>query len=273
MSSRSWLGADHPRCPAGEAATEPDPLIGGELCGYKILRKRAERSTSVVYEGIHRTIGRPGAIKVLKRCRAEGVAERFYQEAQAINAIGHAHIVEIYDFGRDRHGRMFFVMEYLEGEPLSARIRRGALTWPEAFPILDQALGALQAAHDKGFVHGDLTPDNIWLKHAGGRVEVKLLDFGIAKLAGADRLPGEPAQAGAELGARRYLSPEQVHGSSSIDHRADIYAMGVILHEMFAGVAALAEIVDRMRVTEAAGRYRSATHVRSDLHDASRTSG
>src|SRR5437764_3195 len=105
-------------------AADVDPLIGQELSGYTIRRKLAEGGMGMVYEGVHATIGRIGAIKVLKPelCRSDDVVERFHQEARAVNAIRHENIVDIYDFGRDADGRVFFVMEYLEGEPLSARI-------------------------------------------------------------------------------------------------------------------------------------------------------
>src|SRR3954463_8974100 len=173
--------------PSRSSADEADVLVGRELGGYRITRKIAEGGMGVVYEGMLGKIGRTGAIKVLRTylCRSDAVVDRSDQEARAFNSIRHENIVDIYDFGRDPDGRVFFVMEYLEGEPLSARIRRGALPWSEAFPILEQTLRALKAAHDKGFVHRDLKPDNIWLKYVDGRVQVKLLDFGIAKLVGA----------------------------------------------------------------------------------------
>ena len=300
------LGPRGSQVPGGQLApAEPDIFLGQELCGYTIRRKLAEGGMGVVYEGIHSKIGRTGAIKVLKLefCRSEDVVERFYQEARAVNSIRHENIVDIYDFGRDPYGRVFFVMEYLEGEPLSARIRRGAVPWSEAFPILDQTLRALKAAHDKGFVHRDLKPDNIWLKYVDGRIQVKLLDFGIAKLVGSESPKEKLTQTGSVIGTPHYMSPEQINGSRDIDRRTDIYAMGVITYEMFAGVTPfvgetlqaimtghlfkepprladipanlgvpppIAEIVDRMLVKDAAGRYETVTDVLSDLYDVSR---
>ena len=284
---------------------DADIFVGQELCGYLIRRKLAEGGMGVVYEGQHAKIGRLGAIKVLKLefCRSEEVVERFYQEARAVNSIRHENIVDIYDFGRDPYGRVYFVMEYLEGEPLSARLRRGALGWPEAFTILEQTLRALKAAHDKGFVHRDLKPDNIWLKYVDGRIQVKLLDFGIAKLVGTDSPREKLTQTGSVIGTPHYMSPEQINGSRSVDHRTDIYALGVITYEMFAGVTPfngdtlqavmtghlfqepprladlpanlgvpgpIAEIVDRMLVKDATGRYANAADVLSDLHDVNR---
>ena len=152
----------------GRAAPGTDyaSFVGQEMCGYTIRRKLAEGGMGVVFEGEHVKIGRKGAIKVLKLeyCQSDEVVERFYQEARAVNSIRHENIVDIYDFGRDPDGRVFFVMEFLEGMSLSDRIKKGALPWAEAFPILEQTLRALKAAHDKGFVHRDLKPDNIWLQ-------------------------------------------------------------------------------------------------------------
>ena len=292
--------------PSQRAAT-PLPLayedyVGQEMCGYTIKRKLAEGGMGVVFEGVHGKIGRRGAIKLLKLefCRSDEVVERFHQEARAVNSIRHENIVDVYDFGRDPEGRAFFVMEYLEGEPLSGRIKRGALKWSEAFPILEQTLRALKAAHDKGFVHRDLKPDNIWLKTVDGGIQVKLLDFGIAKLVGAESPKEKLTQTGSVMGTPHYMSPEQINGSKDIDARTDIYAMGVITYEMFAGVtpfvgdtlqaimtghlfkepprladipadlgvpAPIAEIIDRMLVKDASQRYESVADVLADLRD------
>jgi eukaryotic-like serine/threonine-protein kinase len=300
------MAPSYPGYPGGPGAPlpgvgDPDLLVGQELCGYTIKRKLAEGGMGVVFEGEHGKIGRRGAIKLLKLefCRSEEVIERFRQEARAVNAIRHENIVDIYDFGRDQHGRVFFVMEYLEGEPLSARIRRGALPWQEAFPVLDQTLRALHAAHDKGFVHRDLKPDNIWLKYVDGQIQVKLLDFGIAKLVGSESPREKLTQTGSVIGTPHYMSPEQINGSRDVDHRTDIYAMGVITYEMFTGVtpfvgdtlqaimtghlfkepprlaqipanlgvpAPIAEIVERMLVKDASARYDSVADVLSDLY-------
>ncbi|HEX3765812.1 MAG TPA: serine/threonine-protein kinase, partial [Kofleriaceae bacterium] len=295
-------GPGGPGGPVGPGGGELDDLVGREAFGYLIRRKLAEGGMGVVYEGVHTRLGRLGAIKVLRSefCRSEEVVERFHQEARAVNAIRHENIVDIYDFGRDAHGRVCFVMEYLDGEPLSGRIRRGALAWVEAFPILDQTLRALQAAHDKGFVHRDLKPDNIWLRYVDGRVQVKLLDFGIAKLVGVDSPRDKLTQTGSIIGTPHYMSPEQINGSKAIDRRSDLYSLGVIAYEMFAGVtpfvgdtlqaimmghlfaepprltdlpaglgvpAAITDVINRMLVKDPAGRYPSAADVLSDLHD------
>lgn len=287
---------------AAWATPSADALVGQVLCGYRIRRKLAEGGMGVVYEGVHDTLGRTAAIKVLKPelCQSEEVIERFHQEARAVNSIRHENIVDIYDFGRDDFGRVFFVMEYLEGEPLSSRLRRGPLSWGEAFPILDQTLRALKAAHEKGFVHRDLKPDNLWLRQVDGKTWVKLLDFGIAKLVGGDEPREKLTQTGSIIGTPHYMSPEQINGARDIDQRTDLYAMGIILYEMFTGATPfggdtlqaimtghlfkeaprlaelppmlgvpppVAEIVERMLAKDPASRYESAAQVLSDLHD------
>jgi len=287
-----------PRSAAGDA----DGFVGRELGGYRITRKIAEGGMGVVYEGRHDKIGRTGAIKVLKAdlCRSEAVVDRFHQEARAVNSIRHENIVDIYDFGRDSDGRAFFVMEYLEGETLADRIRRGAMPWSEGLPVLEQTLHALEAAHALNFVHRDLKPDNIWLKRVDGHVQVKLLDFGIAKLLGHDGPEDNLTRTGAAIGTPHYMSPEQINGARDLNQRTDIYALGVIIFEMFSGrapfsgdsmqavmaghlfkepprlqglapalgvPAGIAEIVARMLVKDAASRYQSVGEVLADLQD------
>src|SRR5262249_1302173 len=161
----------------------------------------------------------------------------FYQEAQAVNAIRDTGIVDIYDFGRDPEGRVFYVMEYLEGEPLSRRIARGRMAWTEARPIIVEVARALAAAPDKGGVHRDLKPDNVWLQYDPytGKVAVKVLDFGIAKLVGLDGAQEKLTRTGSIIGTPHYMAPEQIQGRPDIDARADVYALGVIVFEMLAG--------------------------------------
>ncbi len=216
-----------------------DPFIGKELQGYRITHKLAEGGMGIVYLGEHVKLGRRAAVKVLKLeyCKDEGVVQRFYQEAQAVNAIRDTGIVDIYDFGRDPDGRVFYVMEYLEGEPLSRRIQRGRMTWTETGAIIADVARALAAAHDKGIVHRDLKPDNIWLQYDPytGRAKVKVLDFGIAKLVGLDGAQEKLTRTGSIIGTPHYMAPEQIQGRPDIDARADVYALGVIVFEMLAG--------------------------------------
>tara|TARA_R110002073_G_scaffold303128_5_gene471282 strand:+ start:51011 stop:55282 length:4272 start_codon:yes stop_codon:yes gene_type:complete len=218
-------------------ASVADARVGGDLGGYHVIRKLAEGGMGVVYEAEHRKIGRKGAIKVLKAefCQDPKIVERFYQEARAVNEIGHDNIVDIFDFGQTPEGGVFFVMEYLEGMALSDRLRSSTLRWSESLAILRQTIAALKAAHAKGFVHRDLKPDNIFIEMKDGTSRVKLLDFGIAKLVGLDGAEDKLTQTGSMIGTPHYMSPEQINGSAAIDHRTDIYSLGIIMFEMFSG--------------------------------------
>ena len=194
-----------------------------------------------VYLAEHPFMGRKAAIKVLRREFAEdrSLVERFMNEARAANAIRHPNIIDIIDVGRMPSGIPYLMMELLEGESLSQRIRRGNVPIPEALDIIVQTTSALAAAHAKGIVHRDLKPDNLYLvpdDAAPGGFRVKVLDFGIAKL--RDDMSGGMAktQAGALMGTPPYMSPEQCRGvTEAVDHRTDVYAMGIILFEMLCG--------------------------------------
>jgi cysteine-rich repeat protein len=226
---------------AGKVSTKlseftAESLIGTELNSYKVIKKIAEGGMGVVLLGEHTMIGRRGAIKVLKPefCQDESVVQRFYQEARAVNTIQHENIVDVYDFGRMDNGGVYFLMEFLEGEPLSSKVEKGPLTFAESLPILEQTLRALKAAHDKGFIHRDLKPDNIFLMKRDGTPHVKILDFGIAKLAGLESAQEKLTRTGSIIGTPHYMSPEQIEGSE-VDIRTDIYAMGVIMYELWTG--------------------------------------
>jgi len=194
-----------------------------------------------VYLAEHPFMGRKAAIKVLRREFAEdrGLVERFMNEARAANAIRHPNIIDIIDVGRLPSGIPYLMMEFLEGESLAHRIARGKLEVPEAVDVILQTTAALAAAHGKGIVHRDLKPDNLYLvpdDSAPGGVRVKVLDFGIAKLRGDLSGGASKTQAGSLMGTPPYMSPEQCRGvSDEIDHRTDVYAIGIILFEMLSG--------------------------------------
>jgi hypothetical protein len=189
-----------------------------------------------VYSAIHPLIGKQVAVKVLKPelCANQASIDRFVQEAQAVNKIGHPNIVDVFSLGELSDGRAYFVMEWLRGEDLKTRLARGPMAVQDACDILDGIARALDAAHAKGIVHRDLKPDNVFLHQVeSGLMMVKLLDFGIAKL--VRHTPGtEKTQTGNMLGTPRYISPEQARGVQ-VDHRSDIYSLGVMAYEMLAG--------------------------------------
>jgi hypothetical protein len=181
---------------------------------------------------VHPQIGSRVAIKVLSRECADRpeLVERFFSEARAVNLIRHESIVNVLDLSRLPDGRPFIIMEYLDGAPLNDIVEKaGPLPLGGLARLAAEVLDALGAAHAKGIVHRDLKPDNIFVTPAG---HPKVLDFGIAKL--RPEMGGSYTQTGSLLGTPHYMSPEQAMGKP-VDHRTDIYAMGVILFECATG--------------------------------------
>jgi serine/threonine protein kinase len=224
--------------PAGVAGIDDRAIAPGtEIGGYVVDEELGRGGMGVVYRATHPLIGKRAAIKVLRPSLSKNPAtvERFVQEARAVNQIGHPGIVDIFAFGALPDGRSYLVMDLLEGESLRARVKRGALPAGEACAVLDEVASALAVAHDKGFIHRDLKPDNVFLATHPGRTDVKLLDFGLAKLmtpAGSPRV--YRTATGAQLGTPEYMSPEQLRGTG-VDHRTDIYALGVVALEILTG--------------------------------------
>jgi len=213
-------------------------LIGADVGGYVVEGELGRGGMGVVYAATHPMIGKRVAIKVLKPSLSNnpGTVERFVQEARAVNQIGHPNIVDIFAFGTLPDGRSYLIMDLLVGESLRKRVKRGPLPVEETVRILDEVASALAAAHDKGFIHRDLKPDNVYLVDHHGKVDVKLLDFGLAKLLAPAGMSGRAFRTatGAMLGTPDYMSPEQLKGTG-VDHRTDIYALGVVGFEVIAG--------------------------------------
>jgi serine/threonine protein kinase len=218
---------------AEESARTLDP---GTLVGeYKVTHKLGEGGMGVVYAGLHPEIGKRVAIKVLApQCGVyPELIRRFKEEARAVNRIRHPHIIDIFAFNQLPDGRHYFVMEFLDGESLATRMESGSIEAPELRRLLGQICHALEAAHRAGVVHRDLKPENIWVaKPEFMESYVKLLDFGIAKL--TDVTNSKVTQAGLAIGTPHYMPPEQGMGRVA-DARADVYALGVILYQIFAG--------------------------------------
>ena len=198
-----------------------------------------------VYEAEHTSTGRRVAVKVISTgdlTRDEALIGRFQREARAAGAIDTQYITQVLDAGVDRESNLpFLVMEYLSGEDLSVLLKRLGPVAPDlALRVVAQACLGLQKAHDAGVVHRDIKPANLFLaKRDAGEVIIKLLDFGIAKVKMDQAQDAETAaltRTGSMLGSPLYMSPEQARGNNKdIDHRADIWSLGVVLYQALAG--------------------------------------
>lgn len=215
-------------------------MIGERVNNYQIVSVLGEGGMGAVYLAEHPFMGRKAAIKVLRKELAEdrSLVERFMNEARAANAIRHPNIIDIMDVGLLPSGIPYLMMEFLEGESLAKWIERQHPTpVADAVDVAAQTASALAAAHQKGIVHRDLKPDNLFLIPERGQAvgRVKVLDFGIAKLRGELSGSGAKTQTGSIMGTPPYMSPEQCRGVDELDHRTDIYALGIILYEMLTG--------------------------------------
>jgi serine/threonine-protein kinase len=215
-------------------------VIGQVIGNYRIESVLGKGGMGMVYRAEHTQLGRPAALKMLlpQYSSDPAIVQRFFNEARAASAIDHPGIVEIYDFGTHTDGAAYIVMALLKGESLEARLRRGPLPPLEGASIVAQVLGALAAAHAAGIVHRDLKPDNIFLvpnELMPNGVQIKLLDFGIAKLGDDHGSAGMRTQTGVMMGTPAYMSPEQCMGKSDLDHRTDLYAIGCILYHVLTG--------------------------------------
>jgi tRNA A-37 threonylcarbamoyl transferase component Bud32 len=213
---------------------------GHTIGSYRILNKIGTGGMGAVYLAEHPLIGKKVALKVIHRELAGNreVVQRFFQEARAVTKIGNEHIVEIHDFGVTPEGDHFYIMEYLEGHTLATVLgRERVLEIMRALHIGAQVASALAAAHVSGVIHRDLKPDNVMLTmRLGDRDFVKLLDFGLAKMFQGGGASAVKTAAGVLLGTPQYMSPEACESRATIDHRTDIYALGILLFQMMTGV-------------------------------------
>ncbi|MFK8003410.1 MAG: serine/threonine protein kinase [Polyangiales bacterium] len=221
-----------------DAEIQEDPLIGRVLSGlYRVTGRIGEGGMGTVYNALHVHLNKPFAVKVLAEriAKNQDAVERLRQEAQAASSIDHDNIVDVVSFDATPDGRVYLVMELLDGTSLGDLVERGPMDLERALPIHYQLCDAIGAAHDNGIVHRDLKPDNVFIVRKAEADFVKVLDFGISKVKSNEAEQVRMTKTGQLMGTPLYMSPEQAKGEMSVDHRADIYSMGVMLYEMLAG--------------------------------------
>lgn len=206
---------------------------------YRLISKLGQGGMGSVWRAEHLTLGIPVAVKLIDAsiAQSEEALARFRREAQAAAELRSAHVVHIIDYGVE-DSTPYIAMELLEGESLSARLERvGRLTPADTVSILSQVTRALTRAHQQHIIHRDLKPENIFIVQEGDDEVVKVLDFGIAKKLGLDSTSsGVKTHTGAMLGTPYYMSPEQAKGHPNVDHRTDIWSLGIITYECLTGV-------------------------------------
>ncbi|MBY0522202.1 MAG: serine/threonine protein kinase [Gemmataceae bacterium] len=281
----SAYGERFPQCrgdlhftlPAGEAPAAAEDLPA--IPGYDVLALIARGGMGTVYRARQPRLDRLVALKLLAPELADRpiFAERFVREARTLARLSHPHINAVYDFG-ECGGRYYLALEFVEGTDLRHKLRAGPLTPADAVAIALQVSDALRYAHEEGIIHRDIKPENILLD---GKGRVKVADFGLAKLCASG--DGQAALTGPQqvMGTVPYMAPEQWYRPRDVDHRVDIYALGVVLHEMvsgelplepsrlatgtWAGGRPLGAVVARMLEREPAQRYPNIGAVAADL--------
>ncbi len=271
----------------GPRAVEPPPLVSDIAAHFpplEILECLGRGGMGVVYKARQPKLNRLVALKILAREKENEAhfAERFLREAQALARLNHQNIVTVYDFG-EADGLFYLLMEFVDGMNLRELLRTRKMAPEEAIAIVPPICEALQYAHEQGIVHRDIKPENILLDKQG---RLKIADFGIAKILGT---PGgeEALTGGRSLGTPHYMAPEQVEKPQSVDHRADIFSLGVVFYEMLTGELPLGkfsapsrmvhvdvrldEVVLRALEKEPDRRYQHASQVKTQVENIVRT--
>jgi serine/threonine protein kinase len=279
--------ADGPAHPKPPPFVPPTPAeLARHFPQLEILELIGRGGMGAVYKARQPSLDRLVALKILPPGVAAdaGFAERFTREARALARLSHPNIVVVYDFGQAA-GMPFFVMEYVDGPNLRELERGGKLDPREAMQIIPQICEALQFAHDEGIVHRDIKPENILLDKKG---RVKIADFGIAKLVGQTTVPDAALTgAGDVVGTLNYMAPEQREKPLTVDHRADIFSLGVVFYELLTGElpigkfappskvarvdVRLDEVVVRALEKEPARRYQHVSEFGTDVQNITAT--
>lgn len=245
----------------------------------ELLQLLGRGGMGAVYKARQRGLDRLVALKILPAEveQVSGFSERFAREARALAHLSHPNIVTVYDFGQ-ASGLFYFVMEFVDGLNLRQVIETGGPDPKSALVIVPQICEALQYAHEEGVVHRDIKPENVLLDKRG---RVKIADFGLAKLLRQDELDTSLTKTHQVMGTPRYMAPEQMEGSHAVDHRADIYSLGVVFYELLTGELPLGrfappskkvqidvrldEVVLRALEKEPEQRYQQASDVKSEV--------
>jgi serine/threonine protein kinase len=273
--------AANPSNPADPAKPPPPSIadLAPRFPQLEILEFLGQGGMGLVYKARQLSLDRLVALKILPVDRSEerNFAGRFTQEARALARLNHPNIVAVYDFGQ-ADGLYYLLMEYVDGLNLRQLERSGGVTPQEALKIIPAICDALQYAHNHGIVHRDIKPENILLGQAG---QLKIADFGLAKL--LERAGPDPALTRAEqvMGTPHYMAPEQLEHPLEVDHRADLYSLGVVFYEMLTGELPLGKfappsqkvevdvrldhVVLRALERERERRYQQATDIKTDL--------
>lgn len=217
----------------GGQSVEQDPELSGRFGPYEIIEKIGQGGMGVVYKAKQPSLDRFVALKVLPKKFSDDpdFVARFNREARALAKLTHQNIVSIHEFGMEQ-GRYYIAMEYVDGVSLRNVLNQSRLKPKEALKIVPQLCDALQCAHDQGIVHRDIKPENILVDKGG---KIKVTDFGIAKIILGNELLPRVTQTHSIMGTKYYMAPEQEFDPKKVDHRADIYSMGVVFYEMLTG--------------------------------------
>lgn len=229
MGEQGQVASDVGAAPAGD-----DPLVGRSIEDrYDVVRLLGAGAMGAVYEVRHKRLGKRFAMKVIhaELAQVPEFVARFEQEARACSFLEHANCIAVTDFGRAKSGELYLVMEYVEGQALGDLIEEKPLRVREALEITAEILSGLVHAHEAGIIHRDMKLDNVMrVDSGGGRVAIKILDFGIAKVP-VNAADGKLTQAGIIFGTPEYMAPEQAV-TTQVDARADLYAVGVMLFQL-----------------------------------------
>ena len=245
----------------------------------EILGLLGQGGMGAVYKAVQKKLDRLVALKILppEVAKDPSFAERFRREAKTLAQLNHPHIVTVHDFGQ-QGGYFYLLMEFVDGMNLRQMLQIGQLSPQEALDIVPQICDALQFAHDRGIVHRDIKPENILMDQRG---QVHIADFGLAKIVGRPQQGFTLTQSHQVLGTPHYMAPEQVEQPTNVDHRADIFSLGVVFYEMLTGQLPLGRfeppsakagvsprfdpVVMRSLEQEPARRYQAASEVKSEV--------